>query len=366
MNYMDIIEEIQTNRKKFRVDHFDIVISEYITRYNTGKLVLDPPYQRKFRWDIDTQSALIESILIGIPLPPIFVFSNENYHWEIIDGLQRTTTLINFLTNKKDSTGELFRFSNCSILTNLNGKTLDELPTSIRDSINNARIRIELVEDNDDAYSQYLLFSRLNNNGESLSHQELRNFLIYKLNPDFYTKITTELKELQSYQEVMSLPSERINKQEDVEYIVRFFICRKYMENNTNDLKSKLKYKDIPNILTSEIQDFLKVENNDNLEAYYKDFTKTFDFISKLQDKHGYKAFNRKITSLPNVSIIAPAISLFIDYYLKMDLTVVRNLINDFYNSEKYIKITKQSYSPVRRFFELSTYAYQYFDSNKG
>ena len=94
---LKIMGEIKESRKKFRVDLFDIVVSEYVNRYKDKKIVLDPPYQRIFRWDEEKQSALIESILIGIPLPPIFAFSNEDYEWEIIDGVQRTTTLLHFL-----------------------------------------------------------------------------------------------------------------------------------------------------------------------------------------------------------------------------------------------------------------------------
>ncbi|HDP1311284.1 TPA: DUF262 domain-containing protein, partial [Enterococcus faecalis] len=183
---MKIMDEIRENRKKFRVDHFDIVVSEYVSRYKERKIVLDPPYQRIFRWDIEKQSALIESILIGIPLPPIFAFSNDNYEWEIIDGVQRTTTLLHFLVpelfpekfNVKNGKGPVIE--GCTILKELNGKRIDDLPENAVNALKNARLRIELVEDNSDSYSQYLLFSRLNNNGEPLSAQELRNFLIYK------------------------------------------------------------------------------------------------------------------------------------------------------------------------------------------
>lgn len=357
---MELIQQIADNRKKFRVDHFDLVISEYINRYKENKLILNPPYQRKFRWDIETQSALLESILIGIPLPPIFIFSNNKFEWEIIDGLQRTTTLINFLTNKKDVSGNPFRFNNCQILTGLNGKAFIDLPDSLRNSINNARIRIELVEDTDDAYSQYLLFSRLNNNGEALSHQELRNFLIYKLNPDFYQHLTTILKDLESYKSVMQLPEDRIKRQDDIEYIVRFFICRKIM--CSNNIEDKNKYNNIENILTSEIQEYLKGITNTQLVREYAEFRETFDYINQVQSSHGYKSFGKGLNSLPNTSVIAPAISMCISYYRALDINIAKRLIEEFYASPNYKKITKQSYSPVKRFFELSLYAYKFFN----
>ncbi|WP_196607346.1 DUF262 domain-containing protein [Pectinatus frisingensis] len=351
---MDINTQINNNRKKFRVDHFDIVISEYINRYKAGTLILDPPYQRTFRWGAATQSALIESILIGIPLPPIFVFSNKNYEWEIIDGLQRTTTLINFLTNKPNKC----TFDSCTILTELNGKTLKELPSSIFNSINNARLRIEIVEDNGDAYSQYLLFSRLNNNGEALSNQELRNFLIYKLNSNFYTTVTNDLRSLVSYVRVMNLPKERKDKQEDVEYIIRFFISRKIMLSSVD----RKKYKDINSILTEEIQSYLKTTKDNKLKEEYRTFIDTFNYLDNIQNGFGYKTFKKNLNSLPNASVIAPALSTCLNAYKCIDTTIVKDKIGKFYSEENYKKITAQSYSPVKRFFELSKYAYEYFN----
>lgn len=232
-----ILNQIKENRSKFRVDHFDIVVSEYVNRYNDRKIILDPPYQREFRWDIIKQSALIESILIGIPLPPIFAFSNDDYNWEIIDGLQRTTTLIRFI-NEIDNENSDIKFEGCEILTSLNGKRMSELGSSVLNNLKNARLRIELVEDNDDLYSQYLLFSRLNNNGEDLSPQELRNFLVYKLSPMFYTRMNN-FRTNTDFEESIGLKSQRVLKQEDNEYILRYFICQMIMLNETEEKHTK-------------------------------------------------------------------------------------------------------------------------------
>ena len=107
---MDILEQLRQNRRKFRVDHFDILVKDYVNRFNEGKIILNPPYQRVFRWDMRNQSQLIESVLIGLPLPPIFVFSNEDALWEIVDGVQRTNTFCNFLNNY-----DTYTFCGCEI-----------------------------------------------------------------------------------------------------------------------------------------------------------------------------------------------------------------------------------------------------------
>lgn len=362
---MKIMNEIKENRKKFRVDHFDIVVSEYVSRYKEKKIVLDPPYQRIFRWDIEKQSALIESILIGIPLPPIFAFSNENYEWEIIDGVQRTTTLLHFLAP------ELFpdKFNieleqvpvieGCTILKELNGKKIDELPENAINALKNARLRIELVEDNSDSYSQYLLFSRLNNNGEPLSAQELRNFLIYKLNDKFYDKLA-ELRENTSFKEAFSLKKKRVEKQEDVEYILRFLLCRDIMLGNK---KANGAYSTIDELITKEIEKYLRKKNSLELEVEYEIFDETFDFIVQLLGINAFRYFHPRTNSVINTSIVGPALSTNLSAFRSIDKQHLLNEIGNFFNSDNYLKITSQSYSPTKRFFELSLYAKDYFSN---
>lgn len=359
----DIMEQIKENRKKFRVDHFDIVISEYVNRYKANKVVLDPPYQRVFRWDIEKQSTLIESILIGIPLPPIFAFSNDEYNWEIIDGVQRTTTLLRFLAPElfgEDAKNQVIQ--GCSILTSLNGIKISELPENIISAIENFRLRIELVEDTSDSYSQYLLFSRLNNNGEPLSAQELRNFLIYKLNSKFYTELSI-LKEHTSFIEAFNLKKERLKKQEDIEYILRFFLCRDIMLN-MDDIDEK--YSKIDELITKETEKYLTKKNDTYLENEYNLFKLTFDFIVDLLDKNSFRHFHRTTNSVINTSIIGPVISTNLEIFKHMDKQVLLEIISDFYKSEGYIKITSQSYSPTKRFFVLSKYTKKYFDNAIG
>lgn len=347
-----LLKQIKENRRKFRVDHFDIVISEYINKYNSNEIILDPPYQRKFRWDESKQSELIESILIGIPIPPIFVFSNSNFEWEIIDGVQRTNTLINFLSGNLIITG-------CSILTELNKCDINTLPTQTINAIKNARIRVELVEDNADSYSQYLLFSRLNSNGEDLSGQELRNFLIYKLNSDFYSKLF-DLRNNTSFLNLLKLSDNRIQKQEDVEYLLRFIILHSLDYSNL----SNKNYKKIDELLTKETELFLKNTNENYLLDLYQKFIDTFEFLDSILT-NGFKSYHARINSVVNTSVIAPAIAANLNYYQAQPKTKVLKTIQEFYNTKDYIKITAQSYSPTKRFFELGKFSMEYFGDHE-
>lgn len=345
MDEITLTEQIKANRRKFRVDHFDIVISEYINRHEQGKVILDPPYQRTFRWNAETQSELIESIVIGIPLPPIFAFSNSDYEWEIIDGVQRTSTLINFFNGELVLTG-------CTILDELNNLNYFSLPNQVKQIVKNARLRIELIEDNADSYSQYLLFSRLNNNGEALSSQELRNFLIYKLNPDFYFELDV-LKNHPSFKNIISLSSKRQAKQEDTEYVLRFLIIR-FLQKSLEERKPN--YMKIDELISQEIQIYLENSTDEIIDEDCNLFKLTYDYLDTIFEQ------KFKITSAVNTSVIAPTLSHYITEIINMDPDVVKQLIENFYNSDEYQKITARSYSPTKRFFELGNFAKEYFN----
>ena len=84
-----LAEEITSAQRLVRTDAYQMSIGEIVSMYDNREIIIDPDFQRLFRWNISQKSKLIESLLLGIPLPPIFVFEKENGSWELIDGLQR-------------------------------------------------------------------------------------------------------------------------------------------------------------------------------------------------------------------------------------------------------------------------------------
>ena len=89
--------EIDTAQRQVRTDAYQMSVGEVVTMYKDGELVINPDFQRLFRWNEGQKSKLIESILLGIPLPPIFVFERDDGKWELVDGLQRVSTLLEFM-----------------------------------------------------------------------------------------------------------------------------------------------------------------------------------------------------------------------------------------------------------------------------
>ena len=359
MDREKILKEITENRNKFRVDHFDIVISEYIRKNEQDELTLDPPYQRTFRWTKKDQSLLIESILLGIPLPPIYVFQREDGVWEVIDGLQRTMTIISFFR------GDL-KLEGLKILKELNGYSKTDLPKDIMLRISIGRLRIELIEETKDIFSQYILFDRLNSNGEKLSEQEKRNFLIYKQNGRFYAKIQ-ELGNKEYFLNVLGWKNKkneekdmRIKRQENIEYVLKFFLAR-----NTSTKEEIKKYETIEEFINIEILEILK-QPDEKLEIEYDAFEKTFKFLNDKLSNNSLKKNGKSANNISNRFTLTTGLSFVINNIEQFPLECIIKKINNFFNSDEYIKLTKNGYSPTKRIYELNRYSYLFFTKELG
>lgn len=117
--------------KEIRTEAVDFSFGELLNLHRDGEIVIQPEYQRLFRWSNEQRSRLIESILLRLPIPPIFLIENENGVLELIDGLQRTSSVLQFLDHNVISEPELV-LEGCDILDAINGMKFNDFNTSIR------------------------------------------------------------------------------------------------------------------------------------------------------------------------------------------------------------------------------------------
>ena len=127
----DLGKQISDERQHIAADRMDISIGELVNMYEQQELIIHPEYQRLFRWTDTQKTALIESILLGIPIPPIFVAEDENGVWEVVDGLQRLSTIVSFFgklraDNLKNEPNLFDDVSDDEIINNNNKWTLEE------------------------------------------------------------------------------------------------------------------------------------------------------------------------------------------------------------------------------------------------
>ena len=97
---MNLIEAVERERHHVVVDMYTPTWNELIAQYKAQDVEVNPAYQRGFRWGYDQQTAYIESLLLNIPTPPVFLAEKSDGKFEVIDGLQRLSTIVKFLQQK--------------------------------------------------------------------------------------------------------------------------------------------------------------------------------------------------------------------------------------------------------------------------
>lgn len=167
---------IQTENadREIRTSAVDFSFGELLNLHKDKEIVIRPEYQRLFRWSNEQRSRLIESILMGLPIPPIFLIENDDGVLELIDGLQRTSSVLQFLDNEAIDQ-PILTLEGCDFLPWLNGKTFAKMETVQKLKVKRTPIRATIINKSGDSFVKYELFKRLNTGGSLLSAQEIRN-----------------------------------------------------------------------------------------------------------------------------------------------------------------------------------------------
>jgi Protein of unknown function DUF262 len=234
-------QEIENAQRLVKTDAYQLSIGEIVNMYKDGELVINPNFQRLFRWEIGQKAKLIESILLGIPLPSIFVFERNDATWELIDGLQRISTLLEFMGQLKDpETGHLkppTALVGTKYLPSLDkvvwevSPEVQGVPTNeqvqlappLHLAIRRSRLSVEILKRPSDNATKYDLFQRLNAGGVPANSQELRNCIIIMVNAE-YGQFMRELANYHAFRNVLSASDDQLEKQRDMEYVSRFLV----------------------------------------------------------------------------------------------------------------------------------------------
>ena len=236
---MGLQKEIDDARKDIRTDFYSVSLGEWISIYEKGELDIHPEFQRFFRWSPAQKSRLIESIFLGIPVPQIFVAQRPDGIWDVVDGLQRLSTLYQFLGILKDEAGQKVEplvLDSTRYLPSLGGYKWDDpddlehsLDASQRLLIKRAKIDVSIILRESEPKAKYELFQRLNTGGSLLSDQEVRNAILVMVNRDFYLWLR-ELSRDVAFSECIALSDRALDEQYDMELALRFLVFRRMPE----------------------------------------------------------------------------------------------------------------------------------------
>lgn len=278
---LNIIKDLEDKIKSVRTRSLDLSFNELVDMYKDNELIITPDYQRLFRWSEANQSRFIESLLLEMPIPPIFVVEKEEGVYELIDGLQRISSYLHFRGELKNYNGSLISYlddepdldivdectdedlltditnqdtcgvndnvvetqedniltlTGCDICPGLNGLTYETLPKTLVIRLKRSFIRVEVIRKESDPRLRYHMFKRLNTGGEMLSHQEIRNCTIRLLSPqfnDFIIKLSNNT-DFQKCIENISITKKMAKY--DQELVLRYFAFKDNLDQYSHDI----------------------------------------------------------------------------------------------------------------------------------
>lgn len=241
-------QQIADGRRTIATENYPMSIGEFTNLYRDGEVDVHPEFQRFFRWDEEQKSRLIESILLGIPLPGIFVAQTQTGSWDLVDGLQRVSTLLELQGLLKDKDGQLLpqlKLEGTKYLPALEGRTWDGDSTSGSGAltraqqldVKRARLDVQIIKRESSEQAKYDLFQRLNSYGSQLTQQELRSCILVAVNRDFYAFVE-DLTNRPNFKATVPLSERLIDQQYDLELVLRFLVLHSLDVPNQRTLKN--------------------------------------------------------------------------------------------------------------------------------
>lgn len=264
---MSLQSQVEERAREIRTDGYSMSIGEVLTLCRDGDIDIHPEFQRIFRWKTAQKSRLIESILLGIPIPPIFVSQREDGVWDVIDGVQRLSTVLEFTGNYSDESGKRvpgFALLAGEYLSEMDGlvwtpgqavqddeedegdeSLFGDVPVStgspksdghafddiLRRDFKRAKLEFRIITKGSDASAKYDLFQRLNS-GSVLSPQEARNCLMVMINRDMF-HLVRRLAETHPFQASIQISERQSEQAYSQELVLKFFVQRAFEGGDT-------------------------------------------------------------------------------------------------------------------------------------
>lgn len=368
---MALTDEIENARKEVVTDGYDMSVGEVVNLYRNNELFISPQYQRLYRWDSTRKARFIESILLGLPLPPIFVYQRTDGIWELIDGLQRVATLLEFMGELRDEAGAIvppLRLEGTHFLPSLADKCfrattengIDGIGTILQIQLKRSRLRVEILRQESDPNVKYEIFQRLNTGGVNLSQQEVRNSVGYMLDQNFQDWLIG-LANNPAFLRTIDQTEAAKERQQHVELALRYLAFRNV------HYKSGL---DVHEYLDSALLQIAKLSKDErDLESTV--FYQTFETLNSIMGSDSFKRwdgnnFNGKFL-MSVYEVVSLGISNNIDTILALSeqerSEFIRRKCVDLWVTPKFILNSGAGVRGTTRLANLLPMAKEYFQS---
>lgn len=217
--------DIPREKRKLETVSYDYSV-DYIWTLMSGdnpKIILEVPFQRNQVWKEDRSSQLIESIIMNVPIPPLYFAEEDNGKWLVVDGLQRLTAIKTFYQNE-------YKLKKLEIIGELDGLKFKDLPQKPKDLFKDGLLRINVIKKESHPDIKYDIFMRLNKGAVSLNTQELRNCL-------YRGSLNNRLRNIVENKAILKLLNQKKPHPRylDIEFLIRFLAFNENLKvDNSN------------------------------------------------------------------------------------------------------------------------------------
>lgn len=219
----ELVEQLAEERRRVDFDSYDITVQQLLAMVAQDQIDVAPAYQRRFRWTEHGQSQLIESILLGIPVPNLFMATNADGTWEVVDGVQRLSTIVHFAGDARGRAAlglkEPLVIKELEKLSALNDRSFSDLPQNVQLQFLLRPIKVTTLSDKSDQKVRFDLFERLNTGGVRLTDQEIRGCIFRGPFNDFLEHMAS----VTDFRVVVPLRTSMEADGTREEYVLRFF-----------------------------------------------------------------------------------------------------------------------------------------------
>lgn len=296
---LSLIASIDANKNSVRTKSLDLSFNELLDMYGTSELKINPEYQRLFRWSEGKESRFIESLILEMPIPPIFVIEEENSKYELIDGLQRISSYLHFrgqldAPHREITKGQKLSLSECDIIRDLNGLTVDQLPEAMVIRLKRMFIRVEVIRRESDRRLRYHMFKRLNTGGETLSEQEIRNCTIRLLDEKFNAFIIELSQNANFLKCIENISDQQRQQMFPEELVLRFFTFK----------NRGIQYQhDVSDFMTEYMEGVSDGSVSFDYQGEREIFEKTFDVLANTLGEYSFGWVTKTGTPVARFSV---------------------------------------------------------------
>ena len=264
--------------RKIYTKQADAEVDGLYRKHQRAKLIVQPDFQRHFIWDEKKASRLIESAILDIPIPSIYLAEENDGREYVIDGQQRLMSFFSFIDGKFPN-GKEFRLTGLEVLRELNTKNFKELEQQLQDKILYYKSRVITFTSESDEQLKFEIFKRLNTGSVSLNNQELRNCIYH----GSYIDLLRELSQEEDFRYLLGL-NDQEKRMGDIELVARFaaFYHVTYM-------KYKPPMKDF---IDNDIRIYRNITEKDARELRLA-FKNAISIIKSIFDKSAFKRYIR-------------------------------------------------------------------------